>query len=212
MKMEVAPVKKVIKILSKKYKIKFRKEDPFRVLISVLLSHRTKDETSWSAAERLFRKAKNLDEMFKLKEKEIAKIIYPVGFYNQKAKRIKTICKILKEKYKGKVPKDREKLIELPGVGGKSADIVLSHSYGQPVIACDAHVIWVSNQLRWTTSKNPEKVRDDLHKIVPIRYRLIVNGLFVQFGKDICITGRPKCYLCPIKTYCPSSELKLNQF
>jgi endonuclease-3 len=97
--------------------------------------------------------------------------------------------------------------MELPGVGGKSADIVLSHAYGQPVIACDSHVIWIANQLRWTKSKNPEKVREDLHKIIPLRYRSIVNSIFIQFGKEICVTGRPKCHICPIEKYCPSSRL-----
>lgn len=141
-----------------------------------------------------------------MSEREIEKIIYPTCFYRNKAKRIKEICRILKEKYRGKVPATREELMKLPGVGGKSADIVLSYVYRRPVIACDTHVIWISNQLGWTKSKDPEKVREDLHKIIPIKYRQTLNDYLVQLGREICKTGRPKCKICPIKKYC--SDIK----
>jgi len=99
--------------------------------------------------------------------------------------------------------------MKLPGVGGKTADILLCYSFGQPVIACDAHVIWIANQLGWTNSKNPEKVREDLHKIVPVKYRKDLNLVLVQFGKQICITGRPKCFICPILKLCPHKNKNL---
>jgi endonuclease-3 len=196
----------IVKVLNKLYGFRIKKENPFKVLVGVILSQRTKDEVSFPANDRLFKKAKNLDGVLKLSEKEIEKIIYPVGFYKTKAKRIKQICKILKEKYRGRVPRTREELMKFSGVGGKSADIVLSYAYGEPVIACDVHVIWISNQLGWTKSKNPEKVREDLHRIIPLKYRQTLNDILVQFGKEICRTGRPKCYICPIKKYCPSAE------
>lgn len=201
-------VEKIIKILSRKYYIDIRFGTPFRVLIGVVLSHRTNDRVSVPATNRLFKRANAPEKIIKLSEREIVKLIYPVGFYKQKAKRIKKICKILLEKYDGKVPKTREELMELPGVGGKSADIVLSYAYGQPVIAVDAHVLWVSNQLEWSKSNKPEKVREDLHRIIPLKYRLLVNQLLVEFGKDICITDRPKCQICAVEKYCPNSRLK----
>jgi len=206
--MQSKTIQKIINRLDKLYGIEVHRSNPFKTLIGVILSHRTKDDVSWPAARRLFDVADSPEKILKLPEKKIAKIIYPVGFYNQKAKRIKQVCKMVLEEFDGKVPKTREELMKLPGVGGKSSDIVLSYAYGVPVIACDAHVIWVSNQLEWTNSKNPEKVRQDLHKTVPIKYRLSLNSVFVEFGKEICITGKPKCIICPIKKYCPSSRLK----
>ncbi len=196
----------IIEALNKLYGFRQREYNPFRTLIGVVLSQRTKEEVSFPATDRLFKKAKDIDGILKLSERKIEKVIYPTGFYRQKAKRIKEISKMLKESYEGYVPKTREGLMELPGVGGKSADIVLSYAYGQPVIACDVHVIWVSNQLGWAKSNNPEKVREDLHKIIPMKYRQTLNDILVQFGKEICRTGRPKCYICPIKNYCPSAE------
>jgi endonuclease-3 len=193
---------KIIKELNKLYDVKFRKENPFRLLIGVLLSQRTRDEVSWPANDRLFDRAKNVDDFLKLSQKEIEKIIYPVGFYRQKAKRIKQICKILLEKYNEKVPNTREELMKLPGVGPKTADIVLCYSYGLPVIAVDTHVAAVSKRLHLTKYSDPEKIREDLHRQIPEKLRAIVNLLFVGFGKDICRTIKPKCYICPIVNLC----------
>jgi endonuclease-3 len=203
---------RIIGILNKVYGFRNREYKPFKTLIGVVLSQRTKEEVSFPATDRLFDRVKNLDGILKLSEKEIEKIIYPVGFYRQKARRIKEICRILKENYDKNVPKTREKLMELPGVGGKSADIILSYAYGQPVIACDVHVIWISNQLGWTKSNNPEKVREDLHKIIPVEHRRTLNDILVQFGKEICKTRRPKCYECLIRKYCPSAEKWLKKY
>jgi len=194
---------KIIKEVNKLYDVRFRKENPFRLLIGVLLSHRTKDEVSWPANDRLFNRAKNVDDFLKLSKKQIEKTIYPVGFYRQKAKKIKQICKIIKEKYNGKVPNTREELMELPGIGGKSADIVLSYAYGQPVIAVDVHVAVISRRWHLTEQTNPEKIREDLHKKIPMKYRLIFNDLLVQFGKEYCRTRYPKCKICPIFKLCP---------
>ena len=199
---------KIIFKLNKIYHVRVRRGDPFKVLIGTILSQRTKDEVTWPANDKLFRIVKKPEDFLKLSEKEIAKLIKPVGFYNQKAKRIKELSKILVEKYDGKVPKTREELMQLPGVGGKTSDIVLSHCFNQPVIACDTHVIWVANQLEWTNSKNPENVRENLHKIIPVKYRKNLNLILVQFGKQICNTGRPKCFKCPIEKYCPNFRLK----
>jgi len=193
---------KIIKVLNKLYGFRYSKQNPFRVLIGVVLSQRTNDDVSFPATDRLLKKAKNMDGILKLTEKEIEKIIYPTCFYRNKAKRIKEICKILKAKYNGNVPETREELMKLPGVGGKSADIVLSYAYGQPVIACDTHVIWISNQLGWTKSTKPEKVREDIHKIIPLKYRNNLNDYLVQLGREVCKTGRPKCTICPIRKYC----------
>jgi len=204
-------VEKIIKILQKEFNVNIKLGDPFRILIGVMLSHRTTDKTSWPATDRLFKRANSPRKIYNLSAKKIEKIIYPVGFYRNKSKNLRRVCKILLENYNGKVPRIREELMKLPGVGGKSADIILSYAYGEPVIAVDSHVNWVSNVLGWTDSKKPEKIREDLHKIIPKKHRLILNDLLVNFGRDICNTGRPKCYKCPIVKLCPYPKKNLKQ-
>lgn len=194
-------VEKIIRILNKKYKVKLWKEKPFKLLIGTILSQRTRDEKTSQAWKKLFSRANTPEKILRLSEKEIQSLIKDVGFYRQKAKRIKKISRIILEEYKGKVPSSREELLKLPGVGPKTADVVLSYSFGKPVIAVDTHVATISKRLGWTKSNDPEKIREDLHKIVPKKYRLIINSLFVEFGKDIC-RARPKCFVCPIVKFC----------
>ena len=206
----VMRIYEIIKILNKRYRINVERENPFDVLIGAVLSHRTKDEVSWPATERLLRKANTPDKISKLSEKEIVKIIKPVGFYNQKAKRIVKICKTLLKVYDGKVPRTRKELMTLPGVGGKTADIVLSYSFGELVIPVDTHVAVVSKRLGLTENKEPEKIREDLHRLIKGKKRLIVNNLFVEFGKEICQKRLPKCYTCPIVKSCPYEPKNLK--
>jgi endonuclease-3 len=201
--MQRKTIEKIITRLNKVYRVEEWKANPFKVLITTVLSQRTKDQTTRKASQQLFKVANTPEKILKLSEKRIAKLIYPVGFYKQKARRIKQICKILLEKYKGKVPATREELMKLPGVGCKTADVILCYSYGQPVIPIDVHCAVIANRLGLTKSKDPEKIREDLHKQIPEKLRRIVNHLFVEFGKDVCRTRFPLCYKCPIVKFCP---------
>ncbi len=203
-------VQKIIKILNKKYKIKPWKEEPFKLLIGTILSQRTKDEKTSQAWKKLFSKASTPEKILKLEESEIKNLIKDVGFYRQKAKRIKQVSKIILEKYKGKVPSSREELMKLPGVGPKTADVVLSYSFGIPVIAVDTHVTTISKRLGWTKSNEPEKIREDLYRLIPEKQRLLINSLFVEFGKEICTAKNPKCYKCPILSFCPYEQKNLK--
>lgn len=200
--MESKTIVKIFKQLNKLYRIKIWKEDPFKVLISCILSQRTKDEVTRKASKKLLKVANTPGKILKLSERQIEKLIYPVGFYRQKARKIRELCKILLEKYKGKVPKTRKELLLLPGVGFKTADVVLSYGYGKPVIAVDVHVAVISRRLGISKSEDPEKIREELHRIVPTKFRKFVNALFVEFGKDVCRTAKPLCNVCPIKSYC----------
>jgi endonuclease-3 len=195
-------IEKIINLLNKRYRIRPWREKPFKVLISCILSQRTKDEVTREASKKLFKAANTPDKLAKLSEKQIANLIYPVGFYRQKAKKIKKLCMILLDEYKGKVPRTREELLLLPGVGFKTADVTLSYGYGEPVIAVDVHVGVISRRLGLTKNEDPEKIREDLHKLVPTKFRRVVNLLFVEFGKEFCRTLRPRCSECPIKEYC----------
>jgi endonuclease-3 len=211
--MEKGALNRMIKRLNKIYPREFRKSDPFRVLIGVILSHRTTDAISWPATDRLFSKADSPRKMASMTWSEIGKLIYPVNYWPTKAKRIREVCMALTKNHGGKVPRTREELMELPGVGGKSADIVLSFGFGRPVIAVDSHVQWVSFVLGIAAkrSESPEKIREKLHALVSDRDKLILNNLFVEFGREICRTGAPRCWVCPVKDLCPYPHKRLKQ-
>jgi len=193
----------MIRFLNNRYKIKPYRGRPFRVLIGVVLSHRTTDKVSWPATDRLFKLAKTPEQMLELSEKKIAKTIYPTGFYNVKAKRIRQICKTLIDKFHGKVPNTREELMDLPGVGPKSASIVLSFGFGVLTIAVDTHVAVISSRWNLTKEKNPEKIRKDIHKKIPKSLWGISNQLMVEFGREFCTARFPKCNICPVQKLCP---------
>lgn len=186
------------------------KGKPFEVLIGTILSQRTKDEVTWVRNRELMKRANTPEKMLKLSEKEIAKIIYPVGFYNQKAKKIKVLSKILLDEYRGEVPRDRNKLMSLPGVGGKTADCTLCYAFGDQVIPVDVHVEMMSKKLGIADWKDkPEVVREKLHRLVPENKRNLVNALFVEHGKKICTTRKAYCEKCLISKFCPKILKKL---
>lgn len=208
--MKQKSLRKTFKILQKRYRVKPKKFDPFRVLVHVILAPRTTDLVSWPAADRLVARGRTAKGISEMSAREIERIILPTNYYKTKAKHIKQTCKMIVEKFGRKVPRTREELMQLPGIGGKSADIVLSFAYGKPVIAVDAHVKWVSYVWKLSREKNPEKIREKLHEIFSGKERLIVNDLMVQFGREICNTGRPKCWMCPIVRMCPYEKKRLR--
>ena len=183
-------------------KVAKEKRSPYRVLISTLLSLRTKDETTLKASERLFKAADTPEKMIKLSEEEIEKLIYPVGFYHRKAKQIIQISKILLDKYNGKVPDKLEELLSLPGVGRKTANLVLNEGFGKLGICVDTHVHRISNRLGLVKTKNPTETEFALMKILPKKYWIIFNTLLVTLGQNICTPVSPKCSVCPINKYC----------
>lgn len=152
--------------------------DPYKTLVSTLLSARTKDEVTLEASKRLFAKAKNLKQLGQLEIKAIAKLIYPVGFYKTKAKHLKKLSNLIT-----KVPDTREELVKLPGVGRKTANLVLNRAFGIPAIAVDTHVHRISNLLGWVHTKTPEQTEKELIKILPKKYWPNTNRLFVSIGR-----------------------------
>lgn len=179
-------------------------DTPFVTLISCLLSLRTKDEVTEQASQHLLIKYNTPEKLVQLSEQQIASLIYPVGFYKTKAKRIKEISQTLLDKYQGKVPDQFEELLTLKGVGKKTASIVMV--YGHKIydfIPVDVHVHVIANRLGWVKSKNPDETMEKLMKIVPKRYWYDLNNLFVSFGQNICKTISPWCSKCPIESHCP---------
>jgi endonuclease III len=182
---------------------------PFRILISVLLSARTKDPVTEKAAARLFAVADTPDKMARLSAARIGRLIYPVGFYRTKAKHILGICRALERD--GRLPSTLDKLLELPGIGRKSANLVLALAFAQPAIAVDTHVFRIARRLSWARGKSPAAVELELQKIFPRRQWPQVNQVLVGFGQTVCRPRNPKCPECVLHKTCPSSSVTSNE-
>ena len=198
--------KKILKVLKKFYysrKPAVHFSSPFKVLISCILSQRTKEENTEKASAELFSIADTPEKIAELSLKKIESLIKPAGFYRQKAKRIKQVSKIILEKYNGKVPKKREELMKLPGVGLKTSAVVLSYGHGIPIIAVDTHVNRISKRLGLVRKcADVEEVRKTLERIFPKKEWKFVNLGFVNFGREICRPVKPKCDTCELKDIC----------
>jgi len=179
-----------------------RTRDPFMILISTVLSTRTKDETTSLASERLFSLARTPEAMLRLREKDIARAIYPVGFYKTKAKHILYLCRDLVEKHSSKVPDNLEGLLKLSGVGRKVANLVITLGYGEKGICVDTHVHRISNRLGYLRTKTPEQTEMGLRRKLPEKYWIIYNDLLVTCGQNICRPISPFCSRCVIERYC----------
>jgi endonuclease-3 len=176
--------------------------DPFKVLVSTVISLRTKDEVTSGASERLFARAENPGELAAVKEEEIERLIYPAGFYRTKAKNLKQIARILLSEYGGRVPSEMDKLLSLPGVGRKTANLVRNEGYGLPGICVDTHVHRISNRIGWVSTKNPTETEYALEKVLPEKYWIPINTLLVGFGKRVCTPISPWCSVCPLYGDC----------
>ena len=181
---------------------KNNKRDPYRILISCLLSLRTKDEVTFPATERLFSLARTPQKMVTLKERDIAKVIYPVGFYNIKAKRILEISTTLIDRFNSQVPDDIDTLLTLRGVGRKTANLVVSVGYGKPGLCVDTHVHRISNRLGIVKTKTPNETEFALRKVLPQKYWISFNNLLVRHGQKVCRPISPFCSICIIERYC----------
>jgi len=176
--------------------------DPFLVLISCLLSLRTKDEVTSAASNRLFSLAKTPEEMLRLSASDIENAIYPVGFYRRKAVQILEISKELIEQYHSNVPDEIDDLLKFKGVGRKTANIVITHGFNKPGIAVDTHVHRISNRLGLVVTNTPDQTEFELRRILPEKYWRDFNDLLVVHGQNICTPVSPKCSICPISRYC----------
>lgn len=197
-----------LNLLFKRLKKRFPEEvfleprDPFEVLIFTIISQRTRDEQTEVASERLLSLYPTSKDLANAPVKKIEELIKIAGFYRNKAKKIKEVCNILEDKYHGKVPEDFETLIKLPSVGRKTANCVLVFGFGVPAIPVDTHVHRISNRLGLVKTKKPEETEEALIKILPKRYWLDINHMFVTFGKTICRPISPKCDECSVSDLC----------
>jgi endonuclease III len=179
-------------------------EDPFQILIATMLSARTQDPTTHAASTRLFAAARTPRAMAKLSVREIERLIYPVSFYRNKAEYVKGICEILVERFGGKVPRTMEELLTLPGVGRKTANLVLILGFKSGQNICvDTHVHRISNRLGWVTTKVPEETEQALYHSTKPRWWPYINLYLVTWGQNVCRPVHPKCGDCAIADSCP---------
>ncbi|NHJ19484.1 MAG: endonuclease III [Candidatus Lokiarchaeota archaeon] len=179
-----------------------KKQDPFKILISTILSARTRDLNTEEATRTLFAKYDTPELIANAEVEELEKLIFKAGFYKVKAARIKEVSQIINNKYDGIVPDDFEELLSLPGVGAKTANCVLVYAFKIPAIPVDTHVHRIPNRLGWVKTKIPEETEKALKELIPKNQWIRVNRLFVRFGQEVCLPSRPKCDLCPIETLC----------
>ncbi|MGI0012917.1 MAG: endonuclease III domain-containing protein, partial [Nitrososphaera sp.] len=176
--------------------------DPFKILIGTILSARTRDENTTRIVNRLFARFRTPKDLAFADIEEIKAIIHSIGFYNVKARRLVQVSQMLVNKYGGKVPSDIESLLELPGVGRKTANCVLVYAFNKPAIPVDVHVHRISNRLGLVRTKSPEKTESELTQIVDRRLWTRVNVTFVMYGQNICLPRRPNCKVCGLKRTC----------
>lgn len=193
----------VMESLQQQYDLRvFEDGDPYRVLIRTILSQRTRDDNTDRASAQLFAKYHTMAQIAQANPAELEPLIRPAGFYHVKAKRIVEVSRKLLDEFKGQVPEDMKGLLELPGVGRKTANCVLVYGFQKPAIPVDVHVHRISNRLGLVNTKTPEETEVELEKIVPRDYWIELNDLMVQFGQTICRPQSPRHQECPLKEIC----------
>jgi len=204
-------VEKIMKILGKDFYKKGKttlnrmrtKPDAFKILISCLLSLRTQDKNTEIASNRLFAVADTPEQIVKLSTPRLEKLIFSSGHYRKKAQSLKHVSRVLIDEFDSKVPETRDELLSIKGIGPKTANIVLAFAFGQAVLPIDTHCHRIPNRLGWVKTKTPEKTEKALEKVLPKKFWNEFNGMFVQFGKEICQPISPWCSKCPISDLCP---------
>ncbi len=178
-------------------------EDPFQILIATLLSARTQDATTHAASTRLFKRARTPRTLARVPVREIEQLIYPVGFYRNKARHVKACCEKLVADFDGQVPSTMEDLVTLPGVGRKTANLVLIVGFKSLRNICvDVHVHRISNRLGWVRTTHPEETEQALYRAIPARWWPVINLYLVTWGQNVCRPVRPRCGDCPIARDC----------
>ena len=208
MKVDIDSVYKILKKEVQHYKVpvvdlvEVQTENPFKVTLATILSARTKDEVTLKAVEKLFSKVKKPSDLDKLSKKEIEKLIYPVGFYHNKAEHLKKFPLVLKREFNNIIPSTVEELVKLPGVGRKTANLVVAVAFNKPAICVDTHVHTITNRLGYVHTKNPLRTEFQLRKKLPKKYWITFNSILVAFGQNLCRPVSPFCNRCPIDKYC----------
>ena len=183
-------------------------KDPYRILVSTLISLRTKDEVTLEASKRLFRIAPDIKSLSQMQPEQIAELIKPAGFYKRKGEQIKKVATIIVNDFNGIVPDDMDTLLSLPGVGIKTASLVLNLGYGIDAVCVDCHVHEIANRLGWVDTKTAENTEKRLREILPQRFWIPLNELLVRYGQKVCTPVSPFCSKCPENGRCPQKGVQ----
>lgn len=219
--MDTATLNQVLRILRKKileWKVpavglvaEQSADRPFETLVSTILSLRTKDRVTEAASRKLLARAPDPQTLASLPVKEIEELIYPVGFYRTKAGNLRQMCRILLEQHGGRVPRSMDQLLALPGVGRKTANLVLTIGFGDYGICVDTHVHRISNLWGYVNTRTPEETEFALRAKLPRRHWITYNDILVSFGQNLCLPVSPWCSRCPVAGYCPRIGLKRSR-
>ena len=177
-------------------------KDPFKVLVATILSARTKDALTITILPKLFEQVRTIDDLKKIKQEKLERLIYPIGFYKNKAKFLKELPIAIDDKFSGKIPSTVDELVQLPGVGRKTANLVVSVGFDRPAICVDTHVHKIMDRLGFIETKNPLETEMTLRKELPENMWQETNRILVAFGQYQCVPVSPKCSTCPVKKYC----------
>jgi len=213
--MKVEDIPAVNRALKKEYEahsapiielIQAQTNSPFKVLVGTILSARTKDETTAAAVRKLFKKVNTPQDLAKLSEKEIEELIFPVGFYRNKSRHLKQLPAVLEKEFNGQIPDTIDDLCKLPGVGRKTANLVVTVAFNKYGICVDVHVHRICNRLGLIKTKTPLETEMKLREILPRRYWKSWNSYLVSFGQLLCRPVSPQCHRCPVTKYCDSYQ------
>ncbi len=203
---------KIVEILKNTYpdaKCSLDFTTPFEMLVAVILSAQCTDERVNKTTPALFSKYSTPEDFANMPLEELENFIHPCGFYKNKAKNIKATAQIIVDKYDGKVPETMEELMDLPGVGRKTANVVMLEAFDKPQgIAVDTHCKRISNKIGFSNEKEPEKIEQDLLKIIPKEYYKDMNHILIWHGRNTCVARNPKCEMCTINKYCKEYKKK----
>lgn len=184
---------------------------PYKILVATILSARTKDETTASAVKQLFAVAPDLESLKNYNSDELEKLIFPVGFYKQKAKYLERLPGVVDDEFDGEIPSNVEDLIVLPGVGRKTANLVVALAFNKPAICVDIHVHRICNRLGYVETNDPFETEMRLREVLPLPYWTTINAYMVSFGQNICRPSGPFCSQCPIIQYCNRVDVKKSR-
>ncbi len=216
--MKKIDIDKIMFLLSKEFKhhempiidlIKTQTEDPFKILVGTILSARTKDETTAKVSTKLFSRANTFKKLNQLTLKEIEEIIRPINYYRNKAKYLKQLPTTIQTQFYGQIPSEIDELIQLPGVGRKTANLVRATAFGLPAICVDTHVHRISNRLGYVKTKTPLETEMKLREKLPKKHWINYNPFLVSFGQNTCKPINPQCKICPINSFCNKIGVKL---
>ena len=191
--------------------IEAQTKDPFKILVATILSARTKDETTTKVVRELFKVVQKPQDLLNYTIAELEEMLYPVGFYKNKALYLSKLPGVLQEEFNNEIPEEIEELIKLPGVGRKTANLVRSSAFNKPAVCVDVHVHRIFNRLGMLITKNPLETEMTLRKELPVKYWIHFNSYFVAFGQDLCTPRRPKCSECPIYDGCSRIGVKVSR-